>query len=697
MEEKQPWTTCLFTDVLLSHLDETVGPNKLVDYRGLFQGLEGIEIPANPESFFRDVTNWVPLSALRELMLQCERISGKRDFSYHAGRAYFTAGKRELPSLFEIIVRVLNDVRSVLICANLWGAVQTNYLRLQSFETRGESPGLYLLAQFDDSGGATVRSMQLLRGICEGFSRLYPFIEEVQCVDEISQLRIEDIVREFPDFVLGAEEDRLFVRHGSSSELIAEARKVPLKVDLVPLSKEFIFNMPTEVIVPQKANHIKVLTNYEETDPEKQAEAPSAYKVIKPGVLIQDTLSHTFEKEQIYDVPYSRLRFVLREKQKEERKMSVEEVRQEISRLLFEHLKQMKHAHTRVIQGNVEKRRLTLENIRLRKEIEREHSFAGIVGQSEKIKDLLSLVRSAAATDVTILIQGETGTGKELIARAIHYNSPRKASRFVAINCGALSETLLESELFGHEKGAFTGATAQRKGIFESADGGTLFLDEIGEISSTTQVKLLRVLQEGELQRVGGSQTIHVDVRIVAATNQNLADLVGKGRIRQDLFYRLNVFPITVPLLRERAEDIPLLVTHFIEKSKEKLHKEVSSVSPQAMALLMAFGWPGNVRELANAIQRALVIAKGESLGVDDLPPEIRGNVTATKSQQRDLKEIARESSEMIEKRTILDALSKTGGNVTRAAKALGISRATLQNKMKLYGLRSPKPPAERG
>jgi len=301
------------------------------------------------------------------------------------------------------------------------------------------------------------------------------------------------------------------------------------------------------------------------------------------------------------------------------------------------------------------------------------------------------LVKSAAETDVTVLIQGETGTGKELIARAIHYNSPRKAKRFIAINCGALSETLLESELFGHERGAFTGAATQRKGIFEAADGGTLFLDEIGEISPATQVKLLRVLQEGELQRVGGSETIKVNVRIVAATNQVLADLVHKGRVRQDLFYRVNVFPITVPPLRERIEDIPLLVTHFIEQGKQKLRKEISSVNPQAMALLMAYGWPGNIRELENAIQRMMVVSKGSLLEAQNLPPEIRGKESESKPESKDLKEIAKESSEIIEKRAIQEALSKTGGNVTQAAKALGVSRATLQNKMKAYGLRGIK------
>lgn len=301
------------------------------------------------------------------------------------------------------------------------------------------------------------------------------------------------------------------------------------------------------------------------------------------------------------------------------------------------------------------------------------------------------MVRSAAETDITVLIQGETGTGKELIARALHYASPRRTRRFVAINCGALHETLLESELFGHEKGAFTGATTQRKGIFEFADGGTLFLDEIGEITASTQVKLLRVLQESELQRVGGSETIKVDVRVVAATNQNLVDLVSTGRIRQDLFYRLNVFPIPIPPLRERVDDIPLLVTHFMEKARQKSHKDVAGVSPQAMATLRAYDWPGNVRELENVVQRMMVVARGEILQVEDLPAEIRGEGGNPVESAKDLKGIARESSERVEKRAIQDALEKTGGNVTHAAKALGVSRATLQNKMKLFGLRGSK------
>jgi transcriptional regulator with PAS, ATPase and Fis domain len=307
------------------------------------------------------------------------------------------------------------------------------------------------------------------------------------------------------------------------------------------------------------------------------------------------------------------------------------------------------------------------------------------------MQELFALIRSLAETDVTVLIQGETGTGKELIARAIHYNSPRRSRRFLAVNCGALAETLLQSELFGHEKGAFTGADSRRKGIFETADGGTLFLDEIGEISPSTQVKLLRVLQDGEFQRVGGTDTIRVNVRILSATNQNLEALVKAGRFRQDLYYRLNVFPIFVPPLRDRADDIPLLVDHFIQIANPKLHKAIRGVSPEAMSVLIAHQWPGNVRELENVVQRTMVVAKSDLVELTNVPRELRGEDDVPSRTAQDLRGLARASTELVEKQTILDALAKTGGNVTHAAKTLGVSRATLQNKMKAYGLRKPE------
>ena len=686
-EETQPWVTCFLSNVLLTHLEELTKRKKVIDYPVLFEGLEGFRVPADPESYLKDVNNWVPLAVHRDLLAQCESISGKKDFAYHAARAYFNPTKKRMLSVLEIIAQVLNDVRSLLFCADLWASVQANYLKFQSFEQAEQN--LSMLAQFEGNARPTVGSMHFLRGVCEGFIRLCSFVHDVQCTEELSQLSIEEIVREFPGFGIFNEGDRLSVyRHGSRQSLI-EAIKIPLKTEIVNLSPEFMGTTPDAVVVQPKERRIHVLANSEETDPMKRTHALSGYKIVKGGVLSHGTLLYSFREGQIFNAPYSRFRFAWTERASREKKFSTEHVsRREVSRLLFDHLKQIKQTSVRMIQDTIEKRQLALENIRLQREIEREYSFAGILGESKKMQDLLGLVRSIAKTDVTALIQGETGTGKELIARAIHYNSLRSSKRFVAINCGSLTETLLESELFGHEKGAFTGAINQRKGIFEVADGGTLFLDEIGELPPSTQVKLLRVLQEGEFQRVGGTATMKVDVRVVAATNRNLEQLTKTGHFRQDLYYRLNVVPIDVPLLRERIDDIPLLVSHFLEKSNRKFTKNVSSVSAQAMALLMVYSWPGNVRELENVIQRMMVVASSEILDVEDLPPEIRRREEALQQKTDDLRGVARGSTQAVERRAILDALTKTKGNITQAARLLGISRVTLQKKMKTYNLR---------
>ncbi|HEY2990683.1 MAG TPA: sigma-54 dependent transcriptional regulator [Candidatus Binatia bacterium] len=680
--DKQPWVTCHLSDMLLSHIKATA--QGVIDYPALFQGIEGFEIPSDPESFLMDASNWMPLSVLRELEWQCEKISGKKDFAYHAARAYFTSGRRPLPSLFEIIVQVLNDVRSALVFANLWGAAQTNYLNLQSFDKQEETPQLYILAQFAAHAKPGIASLHLLRGFSEGFPRLYPFIGDARCIEELSQVRIEDVVREFPDYTVTEQGDRAVICARASKEPVVEAVKVALKTETIPLAHEFMLYTPDALVAPQCEGQIEVLTR--EADPSGK---PAAYRIVKSGALTLGSLTHAFEEGQIYNAPYCRFRFEWKEGAKSRPQIPADAIRKEVSRLLFEHLQQVKQTQIRMAQFTMEKARLTLENIQLRREIEQEYSFSGIVGQSKPMRELFGLVRSIAETDVTVLIEGETGTGKELIARGIHYNSPRRMKSFIGINCGALAETLLESELFGHEKGAFTGAATQRKGIFEAAHGGTLFLDEIGETSAGTQVKLLRVLQEGELQRVGGRELIKVDARVIAATNQNLEEAVKAGRFRQDLYYRLHVFPLPLPPLRDRTEDIPLLVSHFIEKSKTKTNKAIKGVAPQAMALLIAYEWPGNVRELENVIQRMVLIAKGELLDVADLPREIRGGESEARATPKGLKGIARESSALIEKKAIVDALAKTGGNVTRAAQALGVSRATLQNKMKAYGLRS--------
>jgi DNA-binding NtrC family response regulator len=688
MEEHQPWVTCYLTDMLRSYAREVLDVEEHLDYFALFRGVQGLEAPRDPKLYLSDVGNWVPLSVLRELELQCEQISGKKDIAYHAAKAYFTPGKRPFPSLFEMIVQILNDVRSALAFSSVWGAAQTNYLKLQSFEKTGAQRELFILAQFAANAGPSIGALHLLRGFCEGFPQLYPLIERVECSEEISQLRIEHAVGEFPDYAVRRDGDALTVHLRSSPEPVVRAVKVRLATERVELAQDFLESPADAAVVAPKEGRIEVITG-REAPRAVDGEAPFAYRIEKPGTLSSGPLTYPFSEGRCYNAPYSRYRVRVDERAAPQRDVPAALLRKQISHLLFNHLRHTQQMQVRIVSFNLEKSRLAEENARLRREIQRENSFAGIIAQSRPMQELFGLIRAVADTDATVLILGETGTGKELIARAIHYNSARKDKPFIAVNCGALASNLLESELFGHEKGAFTGAVGHKKGFFEVANGGTLFLDEIGEIPTSTQVKMLRVLQEGELQRVGGTDTIKVDVRIIAATNQNLEERIAKGEFRQDLYYRLKVFPLAVAPLRERAEDIPLLVSRFIEKCAQLAKRKVGGITPDAMAKLMAHSWPGNVRELENVVQRMMIVSKGDFLDVSELPPELRN--VEPKSEPRGLKGISRESAGAVERQAILEALTTTGGNVTRAAKALGISRATLQTKMKLYRLREKK------
>jgi transcriptional regulator with PAS, ATPase and Fis domain len=293
---------------------------------------------------------------------------------------------------------------------------------------------------------------------------------------------------------------------------------------------------------------------------------------------------------------------------------------------------------------------------------------------------LFDLAKSAARSQSTILILGESGTGKELLARAVHAESPRQQAGFVAVSCAALTESLLESELFGHERGAFTGAVARRKGKFETAHGGTLFLDEIGDITAKLQLDLLRVLEDRRFFRVGGSEAVEVDVRIIAATNRDLRKAVEDGDFREDLFYRLHVIPITLPPLRDRREDIPLLVDHFLDHLNIETNRKIEGVSAAALAVLMRYDWPGNVRELRNALERGLVVAKGALVQPDDLGLTISPARADSFDTSLTLEEV--------ERRHITAVLHASGGNVTQAARTLAIDRVTLYNKIKKYGLR---------
>ncbi len=344
------------------------------------------------------------------------------------------------------------------------------------------------------------------------------------------------------------------------------------------------------------------------------------------------------------------------------------------------------------VQRAIEFRQLQMENRSLKRQLRRKYRFENLIGDSDEMQKVYRMIERVADSDSTILIYGESGTGKELVARTIHFNSPRRDRPLIPVNCGAIPEDLLESELFGHEKGAFTGAHAMRMGRFELAHGGTIFLDEVGDMSPNLQVKLLRVLQEREFERVGGTRSIRVDVRVISATNKNLEEAVEQRRFREDLFYRLNVIPVTLPPMRQRREDIPLLLDHFLRRLSADKRRSVSGISPEAMQALKMYDWPGNVRELENLVER-LVILKGEGvIGVEDLPDKILGR---RRDQGVPLVSIPEEGVDFeklvedFENRLIVQAMEKAVGVKNKAAQYLRLNRTTLVEKMKRRNLYS--------
>ena len=338
-----------------------------------------------------------------------------------------------------------------------------------------------------------------------------------------------------------------------------------------------------------------------------------------------------------------------------------------------------------LIEKALEIYHLRAENVALKERLGDRFNFSKIIGRSPRMKEVFDTLSLVAPTDATVLILGESGTGKELVANSIHHNSPRASQSFIKVSCAALPETLLEGELFGHEKGAFTGAIARREGRFQLAHRGTIFLDEVGEMSVTTQTKLLRVLQEKEFEPLGSTRTVKADVRVIAASNKDLEREVKEGRFREDLFYRLNVVPVSLPPLRERKDDIPALAAHFFAIYRDKNRKELKDISGKAMDLLMRYDWPGNIRELENCIERAVILARGEIIAPADLPLPIQAL-----SRDREIQGLNLPSGisiQEVEKALILKTLEDTGGNRSRAAEILGINRRTLQNKLKEYGI----------
>ncbi|MBI2223331.1 MAG: sigma-54-dependent Fis family transcriptional regulator [Acidobacteria bacterium] len=344
------------------------------------------------------------------------------------------------------------------------------------------------------------------------------------------------------------------------------------------------------------------------------------------------------------------------------------------------------------VRKALERRRLQQENVLLKRALQETHQFSNIIGRSPLMQAVFQLIHTIAPTNSTVLVTGESGTGKELVARAIHFNSGRRDRPFVALNCGALPETLLESELFGHVRGAFTGADANKKGLIEVAEKGTIFLDEIGEMSPMVQVKLLRVLQERKFRRLGGTEEIEADIRIIAATNRDLSKLVAEGKFREDLFYRINVIPVRLPPLRDRLEDIPLLAEHFLAKYASQIGRPISGISPEALRKLQAYPWPGNIRELENAVERAVALETGTLISaaslpehvLSGLPAAVNGNgAEALPATGFDLERHV----EDIEREYIAEALRRAGGVKSRAAELLGMSFRSFRYYMKKYNL----------
>jgi len=400
---------------------------------------------------------------------------------------------------------------------------------------------------------------------------------------------------------------------------------------------------------------------------EAQKISPKSVRMVLTAYTDVDDLMSAINQGQIY-------RYILKPWEPEELEQEIKRAVELYSMAveLERKRRELEEANRRLAEAH---RRLEEENILLRREVARRYSFGEVVGESPEMKRILELAAKAATSSLTVLISGETGTGKELVAKVIHANGPRRDRPFLSVNCAALPEALLESELFGHRKGAFTGATEDRKGLFEAADGGTLFLDEVGEMSPSLQAKLLRALETGEVRRLGETQIKRVDVRVIAATNRDLEKDVRDGRFRRDLFYRLNIFPIRIPPLRERREDIPLLAGHFLKDTGKRL-------SPEALDLLVKYDWPGNVRELKNEMERAAVLAEGNVIGPDVLSDRIR---TSTKPSFRGT---LREILDRTEREVIERVLKECKGNRSEAARRLGLSRWSLLRKMERLGIK---------
>jgi transcriptional regulator with GAF, ATPase, and Fis domain len=722
----QPWITCLQSGILIRHLEARYPEQaSKIDLQRVMGAAESFQEIQDARAFLIDASNWVPVSVFRELIKACELASGEKDFTYLAALAYYEAVKTQTPTLIETIAILLNDVESVFRSVGDWASAYTTYLQLQSFVCPDEPQTLHILsrnlAPFDPGLG----NMRLVQGNLEGTAKLDPSVETAVCEEVYSQLRLETLVNEFGDaYEMTTKNDRFTVARKSTGEVVITGRTIRLVHTLIPIKADRIpapHGSDEQLVATLEGkDHLSVWAAEEpvrrsKTQFPKPDDCCSAIRIERGGTLSAGSLSTTIKAGSIYNAPYTHYRLHWTNCPPQANNAAAADRSQHLTDRrafafqLFTHLKNLQATHRHMLTMFLRNVELIQENIQLKQELSAQQETGGIIGKSALLLDLLSLIRTIAPSDTTVLVTGETGTGKELAARLIHQLSRRKDRRFVAVNCGALPETLLESELFGHEKGSFTGAIAQKKGKFELADGGTLFLDEIGDISSAVQVKLLRVLQEREFQRVGGTTDLKANIRLIAATNRDLLAMMEQKQFRQDLFYRLNVIQLYVPALRERPEDIAELAQHFVQRFAEKAGKSIAGLTPDALRLCLAYKWPGNIRELENVMERAVTLApEGKKWIAPDLLPNNLRSMTES-SPSLDLAELVDRVAwsallKTLETRGSLTgllnylewtitrrAVAEYGGNKSRAAKVLGRTYRWLRKlESEMTGPQSP-------
>ena len=729
----QPWITCLQSGILIRHL-EAHYPQQAskVDLQRIMGAAESFQEIQDARAFLTDASNWIPHSVFRELIKGCESATGQKDFTYQAALAYYETVKTHSPTIIETIAILLNDVESVFRSVGDWASAYTNYLQLQSFVCPDEPQTVHILSRYMPPVDPGHGNMHLVQGNLEGITMLDPSVETAACEEVYSQMRLDTLVNEFGDaYTISSEHDRITVTRRSTGDVVLAGHTMTLVQELVPVKEDCApVPEPRDVQLIARTDPQNRLVVWKVSDTSRASKDLSskpeslctAIRIERGGTLSTGSLNVTIKAGAIYSAPYTHYRLRWTHRPPQVNNMAEASGRSQLwadrhafAHLLFAHLKNLQATHRHTLTMFLRNVELAQENIQLKQELSAQQETGGIIGKGAPLQDLLSLVKTIAPSDTTVLVTGETGTGKELVARLIHQLSRRKDRRFVAVNCGALPETLLESELFGHEKGSFTGAVAQKKGKFELADGGTLFLDEIGDISPAVQVKLLRVLQEREFQRVGGTSDLKSNVRLIAATNRDLLAMMEQNQFRQDLFYRLNVIQLYVPTLRERPEDLAELAQHFVQRFAEKTGKALAGLTPHALQLCLTYKWPGNVRELENVMERAVTLMpEGKKwITPDLLPAHLRAASEAAPSL--DLAELVDRVEwasllKTLEHRGSLTgllnhvewtitrrAIAEYGGNKSRAAKVLGRTYRWLRKlEMEMTDRKPPTPQSTR-